>query len=44
MHGYRNRHCERPKGARQSRKIIVILNLFQDLLQEMLKQVQHDKN
>ncbi len=24
-------------------KIIVILNLFQDLLQEMLKQVQHDK-
>ncbi|WP_342270388.1 hypothetical protein [Rickettsia endosymbiont of Orchestes rusci] len=29
---------------RESRKIIVILNLFQDLLQEMLKQVQHDKN
>nr|WP_253308573.1 palindromic element RPE3 domain-containing protein [Rickettsia endosymbiont of Ceutorhynchus assimilis] len=25
------------------RKIIVILNLFQDLFQEMLKQVQHDK-
>ncbi|WP_342270229.1 hypothetical protein [Rickettsia endosymbiont of Orchestes rusci] len=24
-------------------KIIVILNLFQDLFQEMLKQVQHDK-
>ncbi|WP_342270552.1 hypothetical protein [Rickettsia endosymbiont of Orchestes rusci] len=24
-------------------KIIVILNLFQDLLQGMLKQVQHDK-
>ncbi|WP_341793076.1 MULTISPECIES: hypothetical protein [unclassified Rickettsia] len=27
---------------RESRKIIVILNLFQDLL-KMLKQVQHDK-
>ncbi|WP_342270219.1 hypothetical protein [Rickettsia endosymbiont of Orchestes rusci] len=24
-------------------KKIVILNLFQDILQEMLKQVQHDK-
>ncbi|WP_341792835.1 MULTISPECIES: hypothetical protein [unclassified Rickettsia] len=28
---------------RESRRIIVILNLFQDLLHEMLKQVQHDR-
>ncbi|WP_341792790.1 MULTISPECIES: hypothetical protein [unclassified Rickettsia] len=28
---------------RESGKIIVILNLFQDLFKEMLKQVQHDK-
>ncbi|WP_341793909.1 hypothetical protein [Rickettsia endosymbiont of Ceutorhynchus obstrictus] len=27
----------------ESRKIIFILNLFQDISQEMLKQVQHDK-
>ncbi|WP_342270782.1 hypothetical protein [Rickettsia endosymbiont of Orchestes rusci] len=31
------------KGGNPEKYSKVILNLFQDLLQEMLKQVQHDK-